>query len=75
MRDFIEKVDLLGSLIDRDTNEGCFSREPARVMVVSDDLKTMSDGAKEARFKSRKRSDDFVATEDIEDDIDFGKYL
>ena len=44
-------------------------------MVVSDDLKTMSDGAKEARFKSRKRSDDFVATEDIEDDIDFGKYL
>ena len=44
-------------------------------MVVCDDLKTMSEEAKEARFKSRKRTDNLVVTEDFDDDIDFGKYL
>ena len=52
-----------------------FHREPSRIMVVSDDLKTMSADDKEIRFRKRKIIDDTIATEEFDDDFDFDDYV
>ena len=50
-------------------------REPIRIMVISEDLKTMSAEDKEARFRKRKRQDDVVVADEFEDDFDYGDYV
>merc|ERR1712042_190622 len=51
------------------------TNEPIRIMVISEDLKTMSAEDKEARFRKRKRQDDVVVTDEFEDDFDYGDYV
>ena len=51
------------------------NREPYKIMVVCDDLKTMSKDDKEARFKKRKREDEAIVTDEFDDDFDFAEYV
>ena len=50
-------------------------REPSRIMVLSDDLRTMSAEDKETRFRKRKRVDDSIVVEDFDDEFDLEDYV
>merc|ERR1719383_1497663 len=47
------------------------TREPLKIMVMCDDLKTMDPEEKEARFRKRKRQDQEVVADEFDDDFDF----
>lgn len=49
--------------------------EPSKIMVLSDDLRTMSAEDKETRFRKRKRVDDSIVVEDFDDEFDLEDYV
>jgi len=51
------------------------TREPLKIMVMCDDLKTMDPDQKEARFRKRKRQDQEIVADEFDDDFDFGEYV
>jgi large subunit ribosomal protein L55 len=50
-------------------------KEPLKILVVPDDLKSMDTSEKTERFAKRKKKEEVVIADEFEDDFDFGKYV